>query len=117
MQLFVVDRRPDGLKVETFNRRKTINAKVYVNRLFVFFYFLSRFPSSPLFFHFNNVYSFIFQFDVLTSPPFFYLQLFISSRNKFVIFHAYAGLYRISHYTMMKLIIGSGKIKIIFNCN
>ena len=82
--------------------------------LFVFFYFSNRIPSSPLFFHVNSDVYLSFNLTCKL-PSLFYLQL--SSPNKFVILHADAGLYRISHYTMMKLIIGSGKIKIIFNCN
>ncbi len=82
--------------------------------LFVFFYFSNRIPSSPLFFHVNSDVYLSFNLTCKL-PHFFYLQL--SSPNKFVILHADAGLYRISHYTMMNLIIGSGKIKIIFNCN
>jgi hypothetical protein len=55
VQLFVVDRRPDGLKVETFKRRKqqTSKFKSTVSICFLLF-FKIRFPSSPIFFHVNS---------------------------------------------------------------
>jgi hypothetical protein len=104
------------LKVEMFKRRKqTSKFKSTVYCLFSSI-FQVVFHHRPLFFHFNDVFL-SFSLTCINFPAFFYLQLFILSRNKFVILHADAVLNCMSHYTMMNLIIDSVKIKFIFNCN